>query len=216
MINKGFTLSEVLITIAVIGVVAAMTLPVVINKTQERQFITAWKKSFAEISNACLMLKNEDVSFVGMGENDMLNNLAKYIKHTKICREGKLVEDGCAPEMYPIKTYSGQYLYGIKQGIDKIGGGTTCMLTNRGSIICMDTNIVHVDVNGYKLPNTIGKDIFSGTVQQDTLTFRPNIGQRSGYGPVDGVTNKTPATTGNGTCQTADYGYGCSAEKLLK
>ena len=148
MINKGFTLSEVLITIAVIGVVAAMTLPVVINKTQEKQFITAWKKSFAEISNACLMLRNDDVSFVGMSENGMLNNLARYIKHTKICREGKLVEDGCAPEMYPIKAYSGQYLYGIKQGIDKLSGGTTCLLTNRGSVICMDANIVYVVVNG--------------------------------------------------------------------
>lgn len=212
--HSAFTLTEVLIALTVIGVVAAMTLPSVINKTQERQFITAWKKNFAEISNACLMLKNEDITFVGMYENDMLNNLAKYIRHTKVCREGKLVKDGCAPKTYPIYKYDGSYYFSNQSGIDKFGGGTTCMLTSRGTVICMDVNYVYVDVNGYKLPNTIGKDIFSGTIQRDTLVFRPNVGYRSNFGPVDGVT--LIPTTGNGTCQTADFGYGCSAEKLLK
>ena len=35
--NKGFTLAEVLITLGIIGVVAAMTLPALVNHTQGKE-----------------------------------------------------------------------------------------------------------------------------------------------------------------------------------
>lgn len=35
--NSGFTLSEVLITLGIIGIVAAMTMPVLTGKYQEKQ-----------------------------------------------------------------------------------------------------------------------------------------------------------------------------------
>lgn len=37
MRNKGFTLAEVLITLGIIGVVAAMTLPALVNQTQGKE-----------------------------------------------------------------------------------------------------------------------------------------------------------------------------------
>ena len=45
--KKGFTLAEVLITLGIIGVVAAMTLPTVINNVQEKQFHSKFKKAYA-------------------------------------------------------------------------------------------------------------------------------------------------------------------------
>ena len=42
--KKGFTLAEVLITLGIIGVVAAMTLPALVNKTQNQELVTAFKK----------------------------------------------------------------------------------------------------------------------------------------------------------------------------
>jgi len=41
----GFTLAEVLVTLAIIGVVAAITLPILNSSVQERQAITGFKKA---------------------------------------------------------------------------------------------------------------------------------------------------------------------------
>lgn len=61
----GFTLAEVLITLAIIGVVAAMTMPTLINNTNGAQFKTAYKKGLSVLSQAVVMniaLDNYDLS----------------------------------------------------------------------------------------------------------------------------------------------------------
>ena len=46
----GFTLAEVLITLGIIGVVAAMTMPTLMNSTQGAQYKAAYKKALSSIS----------------------------------------------------------------------------------------------------------------------------------------------------------------------
>ena len=48
--SLGFTLAEVLITLGIIGVVAAMTMPTLINSTQGAQYKAAFKKALSAIS----------------------------------------------------------------------------------------------------------------------------------------------------------------------
>lgn len=48
--KKAFTLAEVLITLGIIGIVAAMTLPALIGKYQKNQTLTQLKKAYTEIS----------------------------------------------------------------------------------------------------------------------------------------------------------------------
>ncbi len=48
----GFTLAEVLITLGIIGVVAAMTMPTLMNSTQGAQYKAAYKKALSAISQA--------------------------------------------------------------------------------------------------------------------------------------------------------------------
>ena len=55
-ISDGFTLAEVLITLGIIGVVAAMTLPTLQQKLDERSNITALQKFYTEFSNATNLL----------------------------------------------------------------------------------------------------------------------------------------------------------------
>ena len=43
--NNGFTLAEVLITLGIIGVVAALTIPTLISNTNSRRFASQFKKS---------------------------------------------------------------------------------------------------------------------------------------------------------------------------
>ena len=69
---RGFTLAEVLITLGIIGVVAAMTMPTLINSTQGAQYKTAFKKSLTVLSQAVVMniaLNDYDLSQVVTGTN---------------------------------------------------------------------------------------------------------------------------------------------------
>ena len=53
--RKGFTLAEVLITLGIIGVVAAMTIPTLIQNTNSVKFATQFKKDISTLSQAALM-----------------------------------------------------------------------------------------------------------------------------------------------------------------
>lgn len=64
----AFTLSETLVPIVIIGVIAAMTLASVINNIQDKQFKTAFKKQFSIISQAFLMVYQEDGEEIKFGE----------------------------------------------------------------------------------------------------------------------------------------------------
>ena len=67
----GFTLAEVLITLGIIGVVAAMTIPTLIVNTNSAQFKTAYKKAISVLNQGILMNMalsdgtNEDFSTIG-------------------------------------------------------------------------------------------------------------------------------------------------------
>ena len=53
--KKAFTLAEVLITLGIIGVVAAMTMPTLLNSTQGAQYRTAYKKALSVLSQAVVL-----------------------------------------------------------------------------------------------------------------------------------------------------------------
>lgn len=55
MSKNGFTLAEVLITLGIIGVVAAMTMPSLVGHYREKQTIVALKKSYSILNQAFLM-----------------------------------------------------------------------------------------------------------------------------------------------------------------
>lgn len=51
----AFTLAEVLITLGIIGIVAAMTIPTLIANTRARQYTSKFKKTISTLSNAARM-----------------------------------------------------------------------------------------------------------------------------------------------------------------
>ena len=70
--KSAFTLAEVLITLGIIGVVAAMTMPTLINSTQGAQYKTAYKKALSVMSQAVVMniaLEDYDLSQTIDGRN---------------------------------------------------------------------------------------------------------------------------------------------------
>ena len=73
----GFTLAEVLITLGIIGVVAAMTMPTLMNQTNGAQYKAAYKKALSAIAQAVtLNVALDDYNFadveagLGNGETD--------------------------------------------------------------------------------------------------------------------------------------------------
>ena len=76
--KKAFTLAEVLITLGIIGIVAAMTIPTIINNYQHRAWVTMLKEDYAMISEGFRrMMATEGVDFFEQTEfyREILRNL---------------------------------------------------------------------------------------------------------------------------------------------
>lgn len=161
--KKAFTLAEVLITLGIIGIVAAMTLPILIGKYQKMQTATQLKKAYSEISQ---MLKLSEVDNESMGDWDYtLSGIDFYYKYLdsylKKVREipnsefkkymvyKNLNGTKCTGEVWCTQS-SSFYTYlsnGIVMGI----------MTHPGQSVY---KAITIDVNGDKQPNQLGKDVF--------------------------------------------------------
>ena len=211
---SAFTLAEVLVTLGIIGVVAAMTMPSLIAHKKEKEFIVAWKKMYSDISNAAMLMSLDEVDL--SSEQKIGETFAKYIKVDKVCAANLSVQQGCWKENRPIYSYNGNNVYA--RDIGAVGGGSVCMNTVTGGTLCFDNSgkntIVVCDVNGAALPNRIGVDIFAAIFVSDTYQIRVVQGYKPGWGAADGVF--VPFTQGDGTCKGDIWGWGCSAYYILK
>ena len=210
--HAAFTLAEVLITLGIIGVVAALTLPSVIANYQEKQLTTAWKKAYSDAANAALLMSqnNEDLST----EQKTGEAFAKYLQIDKVCEANKGVEQGCWQPNTKIYRKDGIY---YDTSPTNYGGGAVCMSLTSGTIFCVDSgsiySILYFDVNGINKPNTFGKDIFFAIFNKEKYAIRPAKGRLLKWGASDcyWVTCSEDVT-----CDSDNIGYSCSAEKLLK
>ena len=168
----AFTLAEVLITLGIIGVVAAMTMPSLITAKQEKATISTIKKNYSIFANALLMAQNDNGELYTWGitkDADGLNlvssNLKPYLKIIEDCGVGE--KSDCAPGD------NGKFedLVGNKRSESfssddyytfRLNDGTAVALRITNACNNLDTNCVefYIDTNGKKYPNTLGKDIF--------------------------------------------------------
>lgn len=147
MANKknAFTLAEVLITLGIIGIVAAMTLPTLNQKREDKELIAQTKKVYADINNAILLSQKDygvigDNSFLFNDRDDaatVAQNLLKYFNGAKLCK--KASQDGCQQYYYDIK-------YATKR-VDSSGMGATDNNTNDPKIIFSNGAILKIRTN---------------------------------------------------------------------
>ena len=181
--KNGFTLAEVLITLGVIGVVAALTLPSVISNYKEREYIAKLKKSYSILNQAftAAIVDNETVDNwceKPLDNNqcavNMLNILSKHMNVSQSCVFG----DGkCFSKKYhnyDLSNDTGLFLHramitsdGIAYGLNiTAGDGYTnnwCKTTTNDLSISGyydHCGYIYVDVTGPKSPNVFGKDLF--------------------------------------------------------
>ncbi len=80
--KKGFTLAEVLITLAIIGVVAAIAIPSVISNTQQQEFKTGLRKAVSVLNSAITMNMAIDGE-TPYDNKDLWNYLQKHMSIVK-------------------------------------------------------------------------------------------------------------------------------------
>ena len=90
--SQGFTLAEVLITLGIIGVVAAMTIPTLVADYQKRTYDTA-ATTFERKLGEALKVMNSQQTLAGFDSTeDFVDELSKHFKITKTCANDKLMD----------------------------------------------------------------------------------------------------------------------------
>ena len=80
--KKGFTLAEVLITLAIIGVVAAISIPSVISNSQQQEFKTGLRKAVSVLNSAITM----NMAIDGETPYDNANLFGYLMRHMSILK----------------------------------------------------------------------------------------------------------------------------------
>ena len=78
--KRGFTLAEVLITLAIIGVVAAISIPSVISNSQQQEFKTGLRKAVSVLNSAITM----NMAIDGESPYDNANLYGYLMKHMAV------------------------------------------------------------------------------------------------------------------------------------
>lgn len=161
--KKGFTLSEVLITLGIIGIIAALTLPAIIKKYNELVTVTQLKKTYSELQQAIRMSEAYNGSFRDWDWTlDSATFANKYImpylgkKFSYLGYMNFICYGPNGVEQRPWTT--AQYTYNNKIIAFYI------VLTKTGDINDIKYVNIYVDLNGKRGQSIMGKDVFMFTL----------------------------------------------------
>ena len=174
----AFTLAEVLITLAIIGIVAALTIPTLVTNYQNHLNVVRLKKFYTTFQEALKQATlDENCAFdmacyyssIGVTDNGntqdrvdrALNSIAKQLNGLKKCENptGTGFYTGCCTS------------YTINHNYDGSGNENNCyynFITKDGMYVAYiasgsrtNGGWTTVDVNGKKGPNREGRDVFT-------------------------------------------------------
>ena len=155
---EGFTLAEVLITLLVIGIVASMVIPAIINDTQDAEFKTAYKKALAVASQVIKQCYSEYLFESSASVNDSIvfsNNFDVFMSKFSVQKKcinsnNKQCWDSTG------ETSNGAPDFNAHSFIDTSGMAWSlrCPPYSSG----WTSNYILVDTNGFKPPNKYGRD----------------------------------------------------------
>lgn len=219
-VKQAFTLAEVLITLGIIGVVAALTIPAILVQNRERENTAKLKKVYSTMTQAYtravtefgtpdfwdLTAKDSDA-----GAKNMVEILSPYFNVNKMCS----ADFNCWPDVTTIqlnRTSDDNFKTNSKYAAFTINDGSHFAFNvespDCSAVFGTVKSLQHVcatftvDVNGSKNPNQMGYDIFKfyvtkfglqpyGSEQDTQYTFADN-------------------------CSPANNGYGCAAWVIFK
>lgn len=155
--KKGFTLAEVLITLVIIGVIAAMTIPTLMNSTNQQEFRVGLKKAISTLNQA--MSLNYALEGKSVGDTDLAST-ANVVDNLFKKRMSVISTATSSAAMATSSEVSNSGTDGIFYTADgmrfQVAGVTGAALGQDG-----DENYygyIVIDVNGEKGPNTVTTD----------------------------------------------------------
>jgi len=211
-IKTGFTLAEVLITLAVIGVIAALTIPLIINSIEDHQYNVDVKDVYSILSRAIMSIQTNNAGVVNIGGGDttvnsqlLRNDFSTSINFIKLDKasnifpayysnyKGSEIEAasmGISHDRAAAIDSHGYYYYFFSY-VDCTGGpGTAC-----GGIT--------VDINGSKKPNMIGKDLHKFWITKENGIY---------YVKPRGIDGDSRFCIANSTTSNSE---GCTYQRLV-
>ncbi|MEE3349689.1 MAG: type II secretion system protein [Candidatus Gastranaerophilaceae bacterium] len=235
--RAAFTLAEVLITLGIIGVVAALTLPTLIANYQKRVYVNQLKKTYSILNQGFLKMRADD----GV---DLLSETSAYSKLAVF--NGYMMSDAPidTPFYDELKKYfnivsietfkqSNNYFYYDLNGYKYPPYVGNVIFLNDGTLIqehgFFSYDFYHggitkgiagylvVDINGVKNPNTIGRDIFIFLIGNNGVVY-----PRGSHGGSEIDTMGSSAdqyywrttTKSDYSCRGNSRGHGCAARVL--
>ncbi len=187
--KDGFTLSEVLITLAVVGTLAVMVIPGLIKDASNKAMVALLQSTVSNISSA-IQTEVVNTRTSNLDDTDIVKNpeafLKKYLNVKRVCTDSE-------PCLYTGKTQ-------IKH-FNTLGGGTisaatpnVVVLLQNGVAVAIAKNgadngsaSVYIDLNGITEPNTVGIDHWIFDVKKktdlnaDPPTHAGEMGSRDSY-----------------------------------
>lgn len=185
--NIAFTLAEVLITIGIIGVVAAMTMPSLIQKHKEQEYITKLKKFNSIMDQAIKMAvsQNGEIEEWGLTEwrgansdstdeeiaegyrsrNLFWSYVLPQLQILSYCEYGTT----CNESKWSRKSLDGTSFGSFNPVVNLVDGTTivastiysgSCSSNIGGGALAHTCGELFVDLNGRRPPNATGKDVF--------------------------------------------------------
>jgi prepilin-type N-terminal cleavage/methylation domain-containing protein len=239
--TKGFTLAEVLITLGIIGVVAAIVMPGLIQDWREKSYATA-KEVFNNRLEEATRQMNVNEALTGYSTTEsFVNELKKYLKILQVCPSdpsgcfAATVTNSDGSETVETKDLKNsgnlnEGKWGTKAlGIGLINGYTAILsynpecsigdITAPGSQTTSCLSLVY-DINGKAKPNKMGKDVY--TLNANIFCSGIKIGNlcvsssNESYSPIDtcdGNSEYDKNCTTTNSCSYCTTNYWAGAKK---
>lgn len=231
-LSNAFTIAEILIVMGIIGIIAEMTIPSMMNQINNKKYVSAVLKYQSILQNVIqeYMIDSGSIGNLTGGvfnqdydSQTVWNGLKKYFIITKDCN----MSTGCAPSGINYK-----YLNGSDWANLDTHGATSKAILQDGSILyfwdgrldCQqsssdsnspplneDCGAVFVDVNGLTPPNQLGRDLFEWRILKNGTIMPAGTRDDSQRG-CDPSSNDITGGDGNGA---AGFGVGCT-ERIIR
>ena len=175
--KKGFTLGEILIALAIVGIVAALTISPAISKYQKKLFSTRIQNEYSKIVEAISKIMDEErVENFYESKGGLTHNAECSETNKDNCTQGSGYfmnnyfdidrKKNCGVEPCLAASYKT-----LSDTTISLPSFNYCIRTTRGSTVCAYTNSGKlrfvIDINGADNPNVGGRDLFYLDVQNN-------------------------------------------------